>query len=137
MVVKVKAANDIVDETTGATDVLVNTAGDVVGVQLPPAVLRYRVDFTSVSKVKWLDPAQIIFTDGPIGSVNAVLEQAFERLVRLSYPELVTDHDQVMGRQILANRERVRMHLESGITITITSDRNTGELTFVTAGVDD
>ena len=61
-------------------------------------------------------------TDGE--EVRAFLggdEQAFERLVRLSYPELASDHDVVMGRQILANRERVRMHLESGIVITVTS----------------
>ena len=131
--VTVRSKVSIIDDTTGAEIVPADTIGTVIGVQKPPQKLSFNVTFTLTSGPVsvWVTELQLSFQDGPIGIVKTIFDDASETLETISNPRILSDVDFIIDDQLEAFRGEAKLKFVSGLTLNITSDRNTGDLTYV------
>lgn len=131
--VTVRAKKRIVDDTAGTELVPANAVGSIIDVQKPPQKILFRVAFTLSSGTVnvWATESQLSFEDGPIGIVKAIFDGSSETLNLVTNPRVISDVDFVIHDKLETFRGEAKLKFASGLTLNITSDRNTGDLTYV------
>jgi hypothetical protein len=131
MVVNVRAKVNLLD-ITGEIEVAVGNPGVISDTTEPPDQV-YDVVFTtgtSQTAQRWVTENDILFDDGPLGPVRAMVEDGQHVISEVIYPEKVSDQDMLLGEKFTMREDVMRVDFENGNRLTVTADRNTGRLKF-------
>lgn len=122
--VKVVAKFDIIED--GVVVIAKNTEGVVIGTEEPPMIGRYQVTFTvlNVPITRWLTSDQIIWRDGFLGPLRAVLQTRSAVLVDCDFANLMTNRDLVINNALTFNGGIIDFKTDDGYTIRVTSNAN-------------
>ena len=133
MAVQVRSKSDLINSTTKAVEVPGLSVGSVQAVSGPPQPLRFQVLFTvgSTTVLRWVTLSEAVFSEGPVGPIRALLTLGQYTVKDIYYPDKVSGTDLLIGDTYSYRHDLIRVDFLNGVSVTITGDRNSGNLEFV------
>jgi len=135
--VNIRTKYDILDDA-GEIAVPGGSTGSTLAVSVPPRTPSCQCQFliSGTSVVKWIDPDDLVFDDGPIGYVRAMLLHGGFAVADIRHPHIVSDVDFVDTAGVLTpDPDILDLILVGGVTIRFETDFNLGSITAKLQGV--
>lgn len=135
--VNIRTKYDILDDA-GEITVPGGSAGSTLAVAVPPRASSCHCQFliSGTSITKWIDPDDLIFADGPIGYVRAMILHGGFAVADIKHPNVVSDVDYVSTAGALTiDPDVLDVVLVGGVTIRFNTDFNQGSIVATLLGV--
>lgn len=123
--VKVIARNNILN-TDGSVAVAAGSKGVVIQTQYPPTASGFLVQFdrTSGPFTKWLANDEIVWMDGFLGPLRAILQTQSAVIVDVDFVNLYSRVDLIVDDRLTFTSNSVDMFTDDGYKIRITYNAN-------------